>query len=893
MIGVKNNSGSVKDFELWVNELRLVGLDTKGGWSSYAQLNTNLADFADISLVGQTSSPGFGGIEESNSERSIEDVKQYDFSSTINLGTLLPDNKYFKLNMPFFYNISEIFKTPLYDPLRPDIDMEKSLKQYDTQSQRDNLLDIAQDYTKRTNLNIANFKIETKGKKYFFSPSNFTLSYSDNEYFNRNIDTEFFRERQIAGSIIYNHSTGAKPITPFKKIIKSDYLALIRDFNFYYLPTNFTFKIDLQRDFTEEKFRDLDDNVEIKLPINYIKKFTLNYNYGINYTIMKNLRLNYSAGRDNIIDEPEGAITNEVKDSIWKNILTLGRPTRFNQKAGISYKVPFNKIPFTKFISVDAVYNTDYQWDAAKLTNRNIQGENGEIIDLGNNIKNAQTITINGKIDFKKVYKTFDKIFKSKPKKKKSGVLDNIKNKKKGRKKEDMDILKIAGNTFRNLLFSVKDVSTNYTLNRGTILPGFLPSSGYFGRDNKSPTFGFLFGDQTDIRTEAVKRGWITPNANMLNDMFSQNETEKLNFKATLEPIKKLNINLTATKSFTRNLSENYSVNYNKNDIEKSTFKSLNPTEGGSFSMSFISIGTSFKDSDGLFRNFLDRTKKIANKKASEHYGGNNYKIVDSTGYPEGFQKTHSEVLISSFISTYGAESGNDLNIFRKIPLPNWRISYSGLMSIKWFKKYFKTFNFNHMYNSVYNVSSFQNDLNFVDGKDEFNLGGNLISKYTYGNVSLIERFSPFLGINITLKNSLSIKSDYKKDRALSLSLNNNSINEIIGDEYTFGVGYVFKDIGFIIKTKTRRKKIKSDINFKLNVSVRRNKTIIRKIVEEDFQITAGENIITIRSSADYKFSKKLILNLFYEYSNRRYEISTSYPTINTRGGINVRFNLD
>ena len=67
-----------------------------------------------------------------------------------------------------------------------------------------------------------------------------------------------------------------------------------------------------------------------------------------------------------------------------------------------------------------------------------------------------------------------------------------------------------------------------------------------------------------------------------------------------------------------------------------------------------------------------------------------------------------------------------------------------------------------------------------------------------------------------------------KKDRILSLSLDNNLLTEIQGNEYILGLGYRIKDVRIRSKLAGPRQIIKSDLNMKADISVRENKTIIR-----------------------------------------------------------------
>ena len=77
-----------------------------------------------------------------------------------------------------------------------------------------------------------------------------------------------------------------------------------------------------------------------------------------------------------------------------------------------------------------------------------------------------------------------------------------------------------------------------------------------------------------------------------------------------------------------------------------------------------------------------------------------------------------------------------------------------------------------------------------------------------------------------------------------------------------------------------------------MDVSVRNNKTTIRKAVEGVNQITAGQRIISTKFTADYQISSQLSFRFFYDFIRTRPEVSTSFPTANTKAGISIRFTL-
>ncbi len=50
--------------EVWFNELRMSELENTGGWAAVANLDANMADFANVSATGRVSTIGFGSIEQ-------------------------------------------------------------------------------------------------------------------------------------------------------------------------------------------------------------------------------------------------------------------------------------------------------------------------------------------------------------------------------------------------------------------------------------------------------------------------------------------------------------------------------------------------------------------------------------------------------------------------------------------------------------------------------------------------------------------------------------------------------------------------------------------------------------------------------------------------------------
>lgn len=93
MIGVRNVRNKLKSGEVWVNELRLTDFNEEGGWAANANLNVALSDLGTVNVGGRIETAGFGALDQSLNERRMEDFKQYNVATSIELGKLFPERR--------------------------------------------------------------------------------------------------------------------------------------------------------------------------------------------------------------------------------------------------------------------------------------------------------------------------------------------------------------------------------------------------------------------------------------------------------------------------------------------------------------------------------------------------------------------------------------------------------------------------------------------------------------------------------------------------------------------------------------------------------------------------------------------------------------------------------
>ena len=153
-----------------------------------------------------------------------------------------------------------------------------------------------------------------------------------------------------------------------------------------------------------------------------------------------------------------------------------------------------------------------------------------------------------------------------------------------------------------------------------------------------------------------------------------------------------------------------------------------------------------------------------------------------------------------------------------------------------------------------------------------------------------MEQFSPLINVDMTWNNRLITRVEMRQDRNVSLSFANNQITEVKGKEYIIGAGYTLTNLKLPFKVgKVERS---SNLDLRADISLRDNRTIIRRIVENRNELTAGQRIFSIKFTADYRFSNKLNLRLFYDRVANTPLISSTFPTANTNAGISLRFTL-
>lgn len=428
MIGVRNTKRQTVEQlsgEIWVNELRLSGLEEDGGWTGNGSMTVKLADIGSANASGAFSTSGWGSIEQTLMDRQMSDNQAFDVSTSLELGKLLPRKA--KIQMPMYYAYSKSSSTPKYDPLDQDLLLQDRLDAADSKSEKEIILEEAQTFETRKSINFSNVKFNISSKKKrFYDPVNLSANYSYTEMIGQNetVEKEISRDRNFG--LNYNFSPATKPIEPFKNIsaFKSDYFALIRDFNFYLKPQKLGFSSNLNRSYYEQQNRDLSGYTP-DLPLLVQKNLLWDNSFVFNYKLARSLSVDFNAKSYAIVDEEdfsdsEGNLLSieelhndmySTEYETWKremmdNLMSFGRLMDYTQNFNVRYTVPMSKIPMLDFISLDAGYNSTYGWirGSQEFTIYDDLGNPTDTINNGNTIRNTQRGTLNSSLKMTTLY---------------------------------------------------------------------------------------------------------------------------------------------------------------------------------------------------------------------------------------------------------------------------------------------------------------------------------------------------------------------------------------------------------------------------------------------------------------------------------------------------------
>ena len=419
--------------------------------------------------------------------------------------------------------------------------------------------------------------------------------------------------------------------------------------------------------------------------------------------------------------------------------------------------------------------------------------------------------------------------------------------------------------------------------------------------------FGFAGDDYVD---RALQRGWLITDDGQTSPALLSRANE-LNVELQLEPVKGLRIQLTGNRTDNRTRQVQF------------MYADMPTSYSGSYTKTHCAIKTAFRGSkaeDGYssetFNRFLANIPVIRDRVEAQ-YSGVRYPDAGfikgtaqagQTFNPEvgAVSQTSSDVLIPAFVSAYtGTDARKQwLDPFPSFSsvLPNWRVTYDGLLQLGNLKKWFKSFSLTHAYQCTYSVGSYSSYLNWisVDGErtgftlDELTGMPIPSSPFNISSVAITEKFAPLIGVNLTLRNDLQISAEYRDSRTLTLNSSAGQVVEATTSGFKIGAGYKIVGFNTFLKIKGSQQGVSNDLTLNADIGFDNTRALIRRIESDGYtQPTSGTKTFTINYTASYILSKKLTLSAYFDHQvNTPIVTTSSYPTTNTNYGISVNLSL-
>ncbi|MDR2764819.1 MAG: cell surface protein SprA [Tannerella sp.] len=993
MIGIRNNSKDLKSGEVWVNELRMTDFDEDGGWAANGNLNIALSDLGTVNANGRIETVGFGGLDQSIGERSMDDYTQYTVTATVQMGKFFPEKA--KVNLPLYYAVSRETTSPKYNPLDQDILLQDALNLVTTKAEKDSIKAFSQDQVSLKSISMNNVRVDVRSKNPMpYDPANFSFSYAFSENTRTNPETEYETTKNYQGNLGYAYTPYAPPLAPFAKLeSNSPYTRYIKQFALNYLPSSLSFQTSMLRNYYELQLRDmnnLNSGMNNLIP-SFSQTFYWDRGFHVRWSPLNSLNAEFSSNTNARIEEPYMQVNKKHnpdqykvwKDSVLKSIADLGQPLLYDQRVNVTYTMPLQYFPFLDWLSSNITYDATYNWERGSF----IDAE----VETGNAIRNQRQLNFQSSLNLlslynknsflKKVNQKFNAVTTPPPSGQRNQgqgsssakkprvkfeatvtlspdsdviVPHGLVNKKvhlTARRASDSSIYRVrfkaidyaririlnrdsvtlkltlypgpppAENLLTKIaeygtrfLMSTRRINIQYSLSDGMRLPGFHPAIGdWLGQATTpfgtAPGWGFALGDvRESYVTEAVNNNWMIMNEENITPAMI-NSAKTFSGTATLEPFSGMKIDLDARWIDTRDTEIRY------------MYKGMPTTYGGTFTMTSIAFGGMFAKpgdaKDGYrsktFERFIANRALIASRLESR-YAGMNY---PEHGFLEGsslagqpynpsrgaVRANSSDVLIPAFIAAYtGKDAGRvGLTPFPAITglLPNWRITYDGLIRLPLIKTFFKSFLLNHHYSCVYSVGTYNSYLNWIHAGNGFGFVRDVFSgdpipssAFEISTVNFNEQFSPLIGIDATLLNNMTAGAKIQKMRNISLNISSYQIVETVSNDITLSIGYKYADFNRVLKMK-KKGDFSNDMTVRLDLSQRTNQSLLRKIEDMSAQMTQGASILSMQFSADYAFSKAVTLRAFYDQQiNRPLVSSASYPTSNSNYGLSIRISL-
>lgn len=459
------------------------------------------------------------------------------------------------------------------------------------------------------------------------------------------------------------------------------------------------------------------------------------------------------------------------------------------------------------------------------------------------------------------------------------------------------DHVTYVGRKLFMLPLSFRSFDVNYSQNRSGAQAGYAGGAQLAQAlmGGASPTFLYRIGvDSKILGDEFILNSEGETSLQLPGSTKTQ---DNLTLGTSLSPFKNLSVDLNWSAQWDDDITETVTLGIDNT-------RSVVRTQSGTSAASVWAFGSGY---EAFFRNQL--------RTAFDDITPGSGIIRDSLGNGDSRTVLNPVTLERDFRSAYLLSGGTSLGDkgFMPIPLPQWRVNWSGLeSSVPFLGRFMSRATLSHSYQGRYRLGwTFNNDAGQLLNQS---LGAYTLeylrSDYDPNSVNIERRFSPLVQLTITWKNNMRTTLGIESSKTTSLALSNTQVTEKSSKGMKFSLNYTIRDFKLPFL-----RKVNNNVDFTLNGSFLEDieqryqlGNDLSRALEDpqatfeelaDFKILSipptGQARINGSAVIGYRFSSTMQANFEYAYSkilprsSRTFERTTHDIRFNIR--INIRSN--
>jgi cell surface protein SprA len=853
VLGMINpNLNTIDSAEVWFNELRVSGFDEEPGWAARANATLKLADFITLSAAVERQTADFHPVDvRLNPLASQNNTQNWSVATTVNMHKFLPAEDGWKI--PITVEHTENSSIPKYSPRQTDIELDKQIEREVADTLASGATQAEADSYERMlrmeaqTLSVSNrVSIPTINKE---KPSDFWLSrytldrtalnFNYNKTRSRSPAETFNETWSWQSGINYNLTLPGNSFyfEPLGFLGAVPLLEVYKDLKLYYLPQSYALNFSLNRQRAQSQPRNQE-------PLPFSSTFSSSRGVNFNYKLTETFDVKYSSQllsslNNYVVTESDSGVGIERSNSsvfnrVIKDIyrFELGNDRQFNQTIAFGWRPKM--IKYMDWMNWTFSYSSQYIW-----TNPNPDRLN----EQGNSAQNSTNLRIQSSFNVKEFFR---KIGLEPASSRRTTSQNAIKGKEASDTTDSSpDLLAIAlggMEAFAGSLTKFDQFSFGFNQSNSLKNAGLAGGPGWFNfiplgsSDSlRSPSLGYQLGLSSDIGSRVLAPLQFT-------DQFNQSNSVTMSTNWT--PLTNLKINFSWQTSWS----------YGKQSVIDSTGRVSQITRNGSLTRSTIALSRAVDD----FRNNLVVDGTLSTSDRLEVA-----RIFEESFEPSGVGRFIGRTLGLGDVAT------------ELIPLPNWRISLTGLEKLPGFKSVAKSVSLEHAYTGTY-TSSYTHPPS--DSVRQIQAS------------AITEQLSPLVGLNINWKIGITSSFNFNKSRDISLNPGNNTISQTRSNQFSATLNYQTR--GFSLPLIGGRLSNSLNFAFTFAIADEEQQTFVFDSSQE--LPASGLTRISMEPRVSYDLSNRVNASFFWRYNQTKPKDSGSniYETTKQEIGFNFRVSI-